>query len=248
MHASGKNISNKGFSLVELSIVIVIVGIMLAAALKMGSASMNSAKITDTERKLAVIQSALQLYYETNGKLPCPAKSDDALTDATFGVEDCVTPTISGGGVLGGVVPSRTLNVPDSYMFDGWGNRISYFIHDGSNTTGLWTDTPLTPGAYCTTDLKINDAAGNQVSSTPIYVLISHGKDGEGAYNRGGTRKANVGGKAQSTNAAATNNISATDTYVDAPINDGNVTANYFDDIVRWQTDDMMYYCKNNEC
>src|SRR6478735_1969862 len=76
---------NKGFTLIELSIVLVVVGIMLYMGLSVGSIQLEAAKVKQTKDKLDKIEKAVQLYYETNGRLPCPANGTLAVTDASFG-------------------------------------------------------------------------------------------------------------------------------------------------------------------
>jgi prepilin-type N-terminal cleavage/methylation domain-containing protein len=258
MRTTRKNISNKGFSLIELSIVIVIVGILLAGAVSLGTASLGAAKVTDTEKKMATIQNALQLYFEVHGYLPCPSDPRIAIGAAGFGDEDCASPPIDSLNVLGGGVPTVALNLPTSYAFDGWGNRFSLFfdVHcsDGSSSNWAASGATISPaGAYCTKTsatsvFTINDANAHLVTNTAVYILISHGKNGQGAWNRGGTARnlPITAGTKEKANSDATG--AATVTYIDAPNNDGDVTASYFDDIVRWQTDDMMYYCRDNAC
>jgi type II secretory pathway pseudopilin PulG len=69
----------------------------------------------------------------------------------------------------------------------------------------------------------------------PAYALISHGPNGAGAFIvPGGNRMPGGAGAREATNALATSNVK----YA-LPRNDSG-GANQFDDIVRWETQDMM--------
>lgn len=300
--------SNAGFSLVELSIVLVIVSIIAYSVSAVVAVQAEKGKIDATKAKLDRIESALALYQNTNGGLPCPARGNVLLGatgagDLTFGTE--VTPhganagnvcddagniienDISGGAntssIYRGVVPVRTLNLPDDYMFDGWGRRITYVVDSSCvklNPVGTWawsdTDsmtnlcadgTPDSSGATTTapaTDIVVcntsttgcQDTGNTSIRTTDAaYVLISHGKNGVGAWpkNVTGSRVGyNTVTGAESENADIQSNgtsngtviTNATDCdtpnsvdvcFCDGPMNIGN-TNSYFDDLVRWKT------------
>ncbi len=298
-----KSNRKKGFSLLELSVVLAISGIMLSAVLVVSSAQVSVNNIQTTQDKLDRIQQAITVYYAANGFLPCPAGGTYAATNSNFGKEQaspsshagannslaltsavtCSNVIYSYKGALGlgtpeiyiGVVPTRTLGLPDSYMFDAWGNRLTYVVSSyciarlnwstftdtayynkykcSSNglLTGLLTALNLTDGAT----IDIRDNTGTWMASDPYvaYVLISHGKNGVGAWNKSGTR---ITGAASNTTsekananlssagaALASNSTSLTTTYYDMKVNDGSgAGANYYDDIIRWKTAPQLDY------
>ncbi|MBL8714125.1 MAG: type II secretion system protein [Alphaproteobacteria bacterium] len=69
----GKKNHKSGFSLIELSIVMVIAGILLSAFLQFYSVSQKAAKYETTKQRLRDIKTALTHYVILNGHLPCPA-------------------------------------------------------------------------------------------------------------------------------------------------------------------------------
>lgn len=268
-----------GFTLVEMAMVLAIIGVIIYGSVKFSAASFEMSNYRTTKTQMAAIKDALQLYYETYGYLPCPAQPDAATNAAAFGVASW-TGGVAGVGACNasnilvptgayiGVIPNRTLNLPDAYVFDGWGNRITYVVDANGTLSAQWaTTTPTIAGAYCpydssaTTALTIKDnsnstfASANTITATPIYILISHGKNGIGSWNRSGTRVTTTcpGAGANALSSYEQNNANMSSSCVangpaasfrDDFINDGTQTGSYFDDIVTWQTDDMMYYIK----
>src|SRR6185312_11049208 len=87
------------------------------------------------------VEQALTGFMASNGRLPCPADGSYAVNTANFGVEAANPGSCTGGApaaplgpdagtgyVVGGVIPTKTLNLDDSYQFDEWGRRITYVV------------------------------------------------------------------------------------------------------------------------
>jgi len=62
-----------GFSLIELSIVMAISGVLLAGALQVYSVTQQKKQYDTTKQRLSDIRTALTFYVITPGNLPCPA-------------------------------------------------------------------------------------------------------------------------------------------------------------------------------
>ena len=174
-----KKQSNHGFTLVELSIVLVIVGVLLYTGFGLGAAQLNAAKMRQTRDKLDKIQTALQLYYETNGALPCPAGGTTALTSASFGtggtviVSDgiksnatCANASNLTSNVYNGVVPTRDLSLPDEFMMDAWNNRITYVVSKYCVDPDNWDSNSSSP-RYFTYKCVDGTFGGTPSSGTP---------------------------------------------------------------------------------
>lgn len=182
----------------ELSIVLVIISVIIGSALSVGTTRSNIARIEQTEAKLNRIEDALGAYLVLNGRLPCPARGNMQTTDSTFGVEwrngsndDCHGDMEPSGAteIFVGVVPVITLNLPDEFMFDGWGRRITYIVDD--NFAKLAADFAATnQGRIIVEDLA--SPTPNERTDSAIMVLISHGDDGEGAWLKGATTASNA--------------------------------------------------------
>jgi len=62
--------NQKGFTLVELMIVIVIVGILAAVAVPIYTANIKKAKMSECDAALGTVRTALRVYYATNDPKP----------------------------------------------------------------------------------------------------------------------------------------------------------------------------------
>lgn len=130
-----------GFSLIELSVVMVILSIVSVLGLESVANFVTRSAGTLTKERLATIDDALVRFFRIYGRLPCPAVISTAPGSNTYGVEDCVTigtlsGTTIGGGVLSGAVPFRTLNLPMSNSLDGFNNKINYAVTKNLTAAG----------------------------------------------------------------------------------------------------------------
>lgn len=192
-----KNIS--GFSLVEMSIVLAIIALLLGGLLPTLSAQRESQRISETRKQMDEIQQALIGYAITNGRLPCPANPAIATGQANAGVEAVTGTTCSNVAnyAAAGVLPWATLGVNET---DAWGNRYTYRVtaifadEISANTFGGGcpggTTATQSSFALCTSgNLDVNAAAGGtNVAANVPAVIISHGKNGAGAYTQQGTQ------------------------------------------------------------
>jgi len=204
---------DKGFSLVELAVVMMIIGLLLAAALIPFSTQIELRNQADTQRTLDSIREAIVGFALFNGRLPCPADGTLPAGSASAGAEQfnngagikqCADTV--GNPLTFGVVPWATLGVPET---DAWGRRFSYYVvqafaDDSSKNTWIGpsqvaadcTPVPLPSApasfALCTLgNLTVNTRNESTHTATPIgsslsAVIISHGKNGYGAFQTSG--------------------------------------------------------------
>lgn len=190
----------RGFTLIEMAIVMIIGGILLSF---MGSALLmyvEKSRIRDTEVRLEIIKEALEQYLSVNRRYPCVARLDiepgevPAPGTENFGRE--VNPDCTAGVIAGtqrapsavptiriGAVPVRSLNLPDDIAFDGWGRRFTYAVTEDLASVGGATGTLYTNNGGV---ISISDSTRSTFVNDAHYVLVSHGRTGEGAYSYGG--------------------------------------------------------------
>lgn len=124
--------NHTGFTLVEMAVVLVIVGLLLGGLLMPFSMQMEQRQYAQTQKIMEEAKEALLGFAMANGRLPCPA------TAASNGIESPV-----GGGACtnnyNGFLPAVTLGIgpvdTNGFAVDGFGglpvNRIRYAV---SNT------------------------------------------------------------------------------------------------------------------
>lgn len=130
-----KTRGQQGFSLVELAVVLVILGFVLAALLLPLQAQRENTFRVQTENQLEIAKRALVGFAQTNGRLPCPA------TAASGGLE-----SPAGGGACTnqlGYLPAATLGLQpaneDGLAIDGWNNPIVYGVTQDNTPGGAAT-------------------------------------------------------------------------------------------------------------
>lgn len=80
---------NRGFSLVEMAIVTMIIGILLVPLLSMYRASVSGGALKATEVNLQKTSEALVEFAGNNGRYPCPASLIIGPGEPNFGMPDC---------------------------------------------------------------------------------------------------------------------------------------------------------------
>ena len=200
-----------GFSLIEMAIVLVVVGLLLGGALIPLSIQVEKKDRDITINQLSDMREALIGFALTNGYLPCPDTDGDGLMNRA------ATCAASEGGF-----PWVDLGVGAQ---DAWGQPFTYRV------TAEFADT--TPGAFgatCTPplppfnsfslcsdgDITVLDASGGNFVATGIpAIIISHGKNW-----------------ALTTSLDEAENTNGDATLVDT--NYSNNNASTFDDLVIW--------------
>lgn len=118
----------RGFSLLEIAIVLAILGFVLTIGLKSTGAYLSAERRQTTVARLAGVDAALVNYVALQKRLPCPAAGALATGAALAGVEVVrnANGTCTLAALNNGVVPWVTLGITEAEAQDGWGNRISY--------------------------------------------------------------------------------------------------------------------------
>ncbi len=168
---------NEGFTLVEMAIVLVIFGLVLAALLLPLQAQREQAALAQTNATLESARNSLIGFAQSRGRLPCPATLVSNGAEQPLGGTSAANPICA---QQSGFLPAATLGVQpidaQGFALDAWNNRIRYAVTQvsaaGSPATPDFTsniaDNPLT---------VLNEADGmNAVgiaSLTPNFIVCS---------------------------------------------------------------------------
>lgn len=236
-----------GFSLVELALVITIISVVVAVGMNMGSDAVTFSNRIATQQQMKIIKIAVENYYVRNGALPCPAnRALQPGIDAAFGQANCThTGTTASAGIVSivtgtpnetliGMVPIRSLGLPDYLAGDAWGNKITYVVTKGLTDSGTYSGTPNSLALRAGNPYGTWFPLTSPTAGGAAWIAISHGEDMKGAWPLRGTSAvvACGGGWGDTENCMYANN-----TYYDMFFNDGTGnTGLYFDDFPVWGT------------
>jgi prepilin-type N-terminal cleavage/methylation domain-containing protein len=136
----------RGFTLTELAVVLVLVGLLIGGAIMTFSAQVEQRTNEETQRRLNAAAEAIVAFAIVNKRLPCPARFASAAshsqglesfcTAATGTCAGAETTTVQAHGncsnFYDGFVPAASIALmpADSSKFavDPWGNRLRYAI------------------------------------------------------------------------------------------------------------------------
>lgn len=126
MSSARKNNRGKyqgGFTLAEIAIVTLILGLMVVGVLGALTNQINQGRVSATQRQLEEIRESLLGFAAQTGYLPCPDTDGDGIEDAPN--RNLATPLTCAS--VEGYLPWVTLGVPQT---DAWGIRFRYRIKD----------------------------------------------------------------------------------------------------------------------
>ena len=220
--------SANGFSLIELSVAIIVIALLLGSLLVPLSTQVDERRYAETQTQLEHVREALIGFALANRYLPCPAIS------ATDGREDRDSTTsactlVSGNPKRDGYIPWVTLGVAPQ---DAWDDLIRYSVDPDfarSDPNNFFT-------LSSTGDIRIRtrDDTGTLVDLSNIEipaVILSHGKNGYGATSTSGVARAVPGSW---TGDESDNTSNTTVFYFRTRSEVTTATGGEFDDIVSW--------------
>ena len=117
----------RGFTLIEIVVVIAIISLLLAMATLATRAITVQQRLSTTNTRLATVDAALVAFVMVQKRLPCPADGTLASGAVNAGAElrdatQCTTDQSNG------VVPWQTLGISENDATDGWQRRITYRV------------------------------------------------------------------------------------------------------------------------
>jgi len=224
----------RGFTLVEIAIVLLIVTLLLTGLVPTISSQIEQRQTNETRKQLDEIQQALVGFAVVNERFPCPASTtSNGLEDLTAGA--CTLPN-------GGFIPAATLGLAPTnsqgLAVDAWNNPIRYAVTSsyanafttagGMKANGLLSLAVNLDLQVCSTSTGIgssNCAPGTTLVSNGVpAVIFSTGKNGaNGLTNLDETANIHTGASA-SYKTFVTHDMSPT-----------------FDDLVVWISPNILF-------
>jgi prepilin-type N-terminal cleavage/methylation domain-containing protein len=222
----------RGFTLIEMSVVLLIVMLLLGSLLVPLATQVEQRQAAETQKLLQDAKEALIGYAMVNGRLPRPAVSATNGAEKGTACADAMQCT--------GFLPWVTLGLPGT---DAWADRLRYSVHVQYTSTITFT----TPTASLKT-VKTRDSAGNVVTlavDVPAVVL-SHGANNFGFRDDGLERADSSSTNAdEGTNDLAFKCTVATncdDDFISrTPSNNTAGTGGEFDDALVWIPTGMLF-------
>jgi len=202
-----------GFTLVEMAIVMLILGLLLAGLMTPLSTSLENQRRQETRDYLQTAHNALLGFAVIYSRMPCPDTNSDGIENSPC------------AGTTEGQLPWATLGLD---RFDAWGNVIRYRVDSGFSTTPI-ANIPATLDG-----LAVQDRTATPLTVTnpdaPVAILYSCGGDGLPNAENDDDGAANT--NRNCTNGAASNSIYTQDVYV----------RDQFDDLLIWVSKNTLIY------
>lgn len=230
--------SIKGFTLVELTIVLVIVALLIGGMLVPLSAQRDLQSANQTAKQLSDTREALLGFAVTNKRLPRPAVS------ATDGTERAVCVTEAD---CTGFIPWQVLGVPPT---DAWGKLVRYSVSPSFSNGVVSLATVATKKIQSRDNLGavvyiFGQTAPCNATSQPCApaVVFSHGKShygttADGTVLGGGTASS----VDETSNDTGSTGATAGTLYMTrTPTDNTAISGGEFDDLVIWISPNILF-------
>jgi len=215
----------RGFTLVELAVTLAVVALLLGMLVVPLNTQIDQHRINETQKQANLIVEAILGFTVANGRLPCPATPGTPSATPGAGAENKPALPATQCGLTEGVVPWATLGVAET---DAWGRRYTYrvtlaFADDlagGLQASFALADTgniTVTSGGALPVNIANNMAA----------IVVSHGKNGFGAWQTNGAQVAGAAGD-------ELENANANGTFI------SKIHEPMFDDVLAWLSPNVL--------
>lgn len=192
-----------GFTMFELLVVMIVSGLILTMVLTASSQYIKQKKVKDTISNVELAELAIKNFYVSYGYYPCPARGNAKSGDPDYAQSSsgCAT---TADAIFVGTVPSFAPNpffgevnepeyvkvIGDGMAIDGWGRRLSYAVTSSLAISRDTSDAAILSGgslnAIHAVVINTIDSSGAGIETNEPFLIVSHGPDGNGAYNRHG--------------------------------------------------------------
>lgn len=184
-----------GFNLIQVSIALTVASFIMVSILPGREAGDALRKSATTNERMMKIEKATTGFMAAYGRRPCPADGQYDVDSANFGIEGAnpgactggtpaapLGPDAGTGNVVAGVVPTKTLGLPDEYAFDEWGRRITYVVDKRATAKRSCRTLQNYPVNNGSGGIAVKDGTAGNTLASVMAAYISHGPDGHGAF------------------------------------------------------------------
>ena len=156
--------NNKGFSLVELAVVLAIIGIVMVGTMQGMGVFRSTENLEKVESRMLDLKEQLLRFAKVHKYLPCPDQfsSSDGLEDRAL------------VGVIGltcldavGTLPYIDLGLTRDDVEDEWGNLIRYAVNQNVTQTASICDETSSASYFCNSGVNGSPAAIFNLVDTP---------------------------------------------------------------------------------
>lgn len=209
---------NDGISLIEVSIIILILGMLAVPFAALYKAELKSSNVLKTVGNFNDISDTINNYYRNGADaFPCPASLTAQLGDADFGIQalncdltnitDCDDPTwVNNQGVcktssnpsdaviIGGV-PFTDLKISQGKELDPWNNKLIYAVTFNRTQPATFNNgDAIAPFTQDNPASAAFDGIPDQLEDNAgndvfhQFIIFSTGRNGLGGFTKDGTR------------------------------------------------------------
>ncbi len=259
---------HRGFTLIEIAVVLVIVGLLLGSFIGSLSQRIETTQRQNTKQQLDDIKTALLGFASAHGRLPCPTTTTGSgLEQPVGGSTTTVSCTLQHG-----FIPGKTLGIGgvynrDNLLIDTWGAPIRYSVTIAS--TSLVNENAFTSASgsggmkditmadlapdlnVCTGESSLPDSCSGGADATLIsnapFVVLSLGKDGNdfvAGLASSADQIENAGDTPVTANATGENlayTVSDSNTFVRKDYSSVDSPAGLYDDLIIWTSPYILY-------
>jgi len=191
----------RGFTLVEMAVVMVLIGIMMTMGISGWLSTVSASANRGTVAKQLLIRDALIAYLRVNGRLPCPDVGPTATLAGPLVAGAVLDGRENRAALVGsdpdptancanpfGAVPYADLGLNRDSALDAWGNYMLYRVSNNPVTFSDWVRKANFSSAN-RGSMWLSDHVSAPAAIAPVVaVLISHGKNGAGAWTTRATQ------------------------------------------------------------
>ncbi len=222
--------NQKGFSLIEMAVVMLILGLLLSGLFVAIGDSSSNRRQSEARNQIEGIIEALYGFAQLEGRLPCPATVASVGAEAPVNGVNCTSPH--------GFVPAVTLGLQgatdqNNLLMDPWGNPYRYSVFGNNYASAASVDGIFASGAV-NTGLCVAGAVSCGapiLTSTAPAVVFSMGADY--ALSSSALQNENANGVVTGYRMPGDNNFVVAD-YAEEG-------ANAFDDVLIWISPNTLF-------